>query len=257
MSTIDHDELVRRSFEQQTALFTGPDSLFAPRPGSNLTWLEPLDPDAIVLDVACGAAHLSEEIAPRVRQVVGIDLTPALLALGADRVRASGVANVLLQEGNANALPFVDGSFDIVVCRSSMHHFADYEQPLREMARVCRPSGRVVILDMIAPNAEVRHEFDAVHRTIDPSHVAVLLEAELAELVARTVGPLTHGATSTSPPIPVGMMLTDASDRAAALGRLEAELAGGTKTGLEPVATDDGLVVSFTTTVVHAEVAGN
>jgi SAM-dependent methyltransferase len=256
MSTIDHDELVRRSFEQQTALFSGPDSLFAARPGSTLAWLEPLDADAIVLDVACGAAHLSEEIAPRVRQVVGIDLTPALLALGADRVRASGVANVLLQEGNANALPFVDGSFDVVVCRSSMHHFADYEQPLREMARVCRPSGRVVIMDMVAPSGEVREEFDAVHRTIDPSHAAVLLEAELAELVTRVVGPLTHGATTTTPPIPVEAMLTDASDRAAALARLETELAGGTPTGLDPVATADGLSVTFTSTVVHAQVPG-
>jgi SAM-dependent methyltransferase len=257
MSTIDHDEVVRRSFEQQTALFSGPDSLFAPRPGSTLSWVEPLRTDDIVLDVACGAAHLSEQIAPHVRQVVGIDLTPALLALGADRLVETGTTNVLLQEGNANALPFVDGSFDVVVCRSSMHHFADYEQPLREMARVCRPSGRVVILDMVAPSADVREEFDALHRSIDPSHVAVLLEPELAELVARIVGPLTHGETSTSPAIPVELMLTDASDRATALGRLEAELAGRTVTGLAPAATDDGLVVTFTTTVVHATVAAH
>jgi ubiquinone/menaquinone biosynthesis C-methylase UbiE len=150
----------------------------------------------------------------------------------------------------------VDDSFDVVVCRSTMHHFADYEQPLREMARVCRLGGRVAIVDMIAQNAEVRHDFDAVHRTIDPSHVAVLLEGELAELVARVVGPLTHGATSTSPPIPVELMLTDASDRATAMARLEGELAGGTSTVFNPVATDDGMVVTFTTTVVHATVAG-
>ena len=49
-------------------------------------------------------------------------------------------------------------------------------------------------------------------------------------------------------------MLTDASDRTAAMERLEAELGGGTRTGLEPAATDDGMVVSFTTTVVHAEI---
>src|SRR5437588_3235170 len=123
----EHDEVVRRSFERQVPLFSGPDSPFASRSG-NLAWVEPLDADMIVLDVACGAGHASESIAPRVRQVVGIDLTPALLATGAERLRDQGVSNILLQEGNAEALPFVDESFDVVFCRSSLHHFGDPHQ---------------------------------------------------------------------------------------------------------------------------------
>src|SRR6476646_10784499 len=104
-----HDDVVRRSFEQQVGLFVGDDSPFARRPASTLAWLEPLDAGMVVLDVACGAAHASEVAAPRVRQVVGVELTPALLAIGADRLRAAGIDNVLLQEGHAAALPFVDG----------------------------------------------------------------------------------------------------------------------------------------------------
>src|SRR5256714_10925133 len=114
-----HDDVVRRSFEQQVGLFVGDDSPFARRPASTLAWLEPLDAGMVVLDVACGAAHAAEVAAPHVRQVVGIDLTRALLELGARRLAEQGVTNVLLQEANAESLPFVDESFDLVCCRSS------------------------------------------------------------------------------------------------------------------------------------------
>ena len=123
MSAHEHDAVVRRSFEQQVGIFAGEHSPFARRPHSPLAWLEPLEPDMIVLDVACGAGHVAEQVAPHVRQVVGIDLTPSLLELGAERLREAGITNVLLQESNAAELPFLDASFDLVVCRGAMHHF--------------------------------------------------------------------------------------------------------------------------------------
>jgi ubiquinone/menaquinone biosynthesis C-methylase UbiE len=252
VNTGDHDHVVRRSFEKQTGLFVGDDSPFARRPASALAWLEPLDPDMIVLDVACGAAHAAEQAAPHVRQVVGIDLTPALLELGADRLRDAGITNVLLQEGNATELPFVDNSFDLVVCRGALHHFMDPGGAVAEMARVCRPGGRVVAADMVAPNAEVRGAFDDLHRCLDPSHAGVLLEAELAELLRAKVGPLAYGETSEPFLIPVDSILTDAADRDAVARALESELAGGTATGFEPVLEDGQTLVSFTNTVVHA-----
>ncbi|MDQ1508483.1 MAG: hypothetical protein QOG50_327 [Actinomycetota bacterium] len=251
MNAQDHDDITRKSFEQQVGLFVGADSPFARRPASTRAWLEPLDTDMIVLDVACGAAHASEVAAPHVRQVIGVDLTPALLAIGADRLRAAGITNVLLQEGHAAALPFVDASFDLVFCRTALHHFPHPEQCVAEMARVCRPGGRVVVSDMIAPSAEVRDAFDDLHRRIDPSHARALLEAEIAELLGRAVGPLTYGETG-SGRLPIDVMLTDASDREAALTALRRDLDGRDPTGFDPVVTDDGIVVSFTGTVVHA-----
>jgi SAM-dependent methyltransferase len=207
----------------------------------------------IVLDVACGAAHAAEQAAPRVRQVIGIDLTPALLELGAARLREAGVTNVLLQEGNAAALPFLDASFDLVMCRGSLHHFAQPEAAVAETARVCKPGGRVVVADMVAPDADVREAFDALHRSLDPSHAGVLLEAELADLLRSTVGPLTYGETSDPFTIPVEHILTDAADRDAVTSALRAELAGGPATGFEPVVEDGQTLVSFTNTVVHAQ----
>lgn len=252
MSASEHDAVVRSSFEKQTSIFGGEHSPFARRPHSPLAWLEPLEPDMIVLDVACGAGHVAEQLAPHVRQVVGIDLTPALLELGAERVREAGITNVLLQEGNAAELPFLDASFDLVVCRGAMHHFLHPEQPIAEMARVCRPDGRVVVSDMVATSAEARERFDQVHRNLDPSHARTLLEAELADLLRSTVGPIAYGETTDPFKIPVEHILTDAADRDAVTSALRAELAGGDTTGFDPVADGDQILVSFTSTVVHA-----
>jgi len=252
MSASGHDAIVRSSFEKQTALFAGEDALFARRSSSALAWLEPLDPEMIVLDVACGAAHAAEKVAPHVRQVVGLDLTRALLELGADRLRDAGITNVLLQEGSAAELPFLDASFDLVACRAALHHVPDPRVVVAEMARVCRPGGRVVAVDMVAPSAEVREAFDALHRRIDPSHAGVLLEGELAELLHSKVGPLTYGETSDPFTLPVDHILTDAADRDAVTSALQAELAGGPATGFDPVLDDGQTLVSFTNTVVHA-----
>ena len=153
----EHNELVRRSFERQVPLFSGPDSPFALRAAGSLSWIEPLDPDMIVLDVACGAAHATEPVAPRVRQVVGIDLTGGCSYESAPhRLRDNGIGNVLLQAGNAESLPFIDESFDIVFCRSSLHHFDDPQRAVSEMVRVCRSGGRIVLFDLVAPASESR-----------------------------------------------------------------------------------------------------
>ena len=252
MTETSHDAVTRQSFERQRGLFEGDDSPFARRAASDVAWLEPLEPEMIVLDVACGAAHAAEQAAPHVRQVVGVDLTPALLEVAAERFATTGVANVLLQEGNAAALPFVDASFDLVMCRTAVHHFERPERPIAEMARVCKPGGRVVIADMVAPGADVRDAFDDVHRRVDPSHAGCLLEAELAGLVTETVGPLVYGETSVPFTIPIDAILTEVADRDAVMVALESELAGGPATGFDPVAEDDQVLVSFPITVVHA-----
>jgi ubiquinone/menaquinone biosynthesis C-methylase UbiE len=252
MTDTEHDAITRHSFERQRGLFEGEESPFARRAAGTLAWLEPLDPEMIVLDVACGAAHTAEQAAPHVRQVVGVDLTPALLEVAAERFATAGVTNVLLQEGNAAALPFVDASFDLVMCRTAVHHFEYPERPVAEMARVCKPGGRVVVADMVAPGAAVRDAFDDVHRRIDPSHAGCLLESELAALVTDAVGPLVYGETSVPFTIPIDAILTEVADRAAVVAALEAELAGGPATGFDPVAENGKVLVSFPITVVHA-----
>ena len=246
-----HDEVVRSSFERQVHLFSGPDSPFARRSPGPFTWIEPLDSGMVVLDVACGAAHAAQQVAGQVRLVVGIDLTPALLDVGAKRLRDSGIHNILLQEGNAEALPFVDESFDIVFCRSSLHHFAEPERAVAEMARVCRHSGRIVLLDIVPPEERVRERFDHVHRLLDPSHVRSFLESELADLLGG-IDSLSYADTFTLR-LPVDVAVTDQSDRDEILRLLRAELdTSGPPTGFDPTEEDRQFIVSFTTCVMHA-----
>jgi len=249
--------LTRRSFEHQAGLFSGSGSVFGRSFLSVLEWLEPLSPDWIALDVACGAAHVAQEVAPRVRQVVGVDLTPALLSLAAARLAAAGIRNVLLQQGDAAAMPFIDGAFDLVVCRAALHHFSDPAVQLAEMARVCRPGGRVVVSDMLAPGTADWAAFDALHRTIDPSHARCLLDAEMSALMTTHVGTVTQrtepGLTYT---LPVEAFLTGAGRPDAALAALRAELAGGPRTGFRPADTGAGITVTFDRAIMTSSRAG-
>lgn len=249
-----HNDTVRRSFTNQLGLFQGEDSLFATQREMTRAYLGEVSPDDVVLDVACGAGHAAEAAAPFVRQVVGIDLTRALLDEGRDRLARAGIGNVLLQEGDAASMPFVDASFDLVACRSSLHHFADPREQVREMARVCRPTGRVVISDMVAPEAGVRARYDELHRLIDPSHTALLLDDELVRLVEEEVGPVTRHESLERIPLPLDLFLTAQSDATAVIAALEAELAGGPTTGFRPSREEGRLVAGIRTTVVHATV---
>jgi len=248
MTAPSHEDVVRESFRRQVGLFTGPDSPFARREGA-LGWLGDVDPDTVVLEVACGAAHVAESIAHAVRQVVGIDLTRELLDLGAARLREAGVRNVVLQEGNGEALPFVDDQFDVVCCRTSLHHFADPTAAVQEMVRVAKPGGRVVVLDLVPPSSDVRERYDELHRALDPSHRAVLLEQELAEMFPPGVS-LTYGDT-VSLRLPLSVSVTEQSDEAEVVEALRAELDGGPPTGFEPSDDDGDLVVTFLMCTVH------
>jgi ubiquinone/menaquinone biosynthesis C-methylase UbiE len=246
-----HNDLVRRSFGRQVEVFSKPDSPFAARADAT-SWLGALAPDLVVLEVACGAAHLAESTAPHVGQVVAIDLTPELLALAADRLRGAGIGNVLLQQGDAEALPFVDDSFDLVYCRASLHHMLNPSRAAAEMVRVCRPGGRVVISDLIAPSPDLRHAFDQTHRLLDPSHVRAFLDDELAHVFPE--GVTVTAAPGTTSRLPVTIAVTPLSEPDLVMDRLRHEMAGGPPTGFEPAADDGTVVVSFTTTVVQATV---
>ncbi len=138
-------------------------------------------PSDHILDVGCGSGQFAVTIAPRVKHITGIDLTPAML----DKARAhqlqAGLANITWIEGDSVALPAPDGSFDIVVSRSMFHHAADPAATLAEMRRCCREGGRIAVMDLTpAPGKEAA--FDAIEILRDPSHNRALTAAELRGL---------------------------------------------------------------------------
>jgi ubiquinone/menaquinone biosynthesis C-methylase UbiE len=136
-----------------------------------------------VLDVACGGGIVVCGFAPHVKHATGIDMTPAMLDRAKLIAAEKGIANVTWDRGDVTALPYADGAFDIVVTRFSMHHFLDPIGVLREMARVCAPEGRVVVVDMYASDEPTKAtEWNRAEKLRDPSHVRCLTLGELRAL---------------------------------------------------------------------------
>ncbi|HEV2445016.1 MAG TPA: methyltransferase domain-containing protein [Candidatus Sulfopaludibacter sp.] len=140
-------------------------------------------PGDTVLDVACGPGLLACAFARVARHVTGIDLTPAMLEQARALQRQQGLENLTWQEGDVLPLPYADASFSIVSSRFAFHHFLDPLAVLKEMRRVCRPGGRVVVADS-APAANKADAFNRMERLRDPSHVRALSPQELRGLFA-------------------------------------------------------------------------
>src|SRR5690554_3408915 len=104
-----------------------------------------LEPGMSLLDVGCGPGTVTIDLASRVARAVGIDRAPSVLA--AAREAAAGTANVEFLEGDAYALPFADGSFDVVYAHQVLQHLKDPVAALREMRRVAKPGGYVAVRD--------------------------------------------------------------------------------------------------------------
>src|SRR5579863_267092 len=136
-----------------------------------------------VLDVACGPGLLACAFARVTRHVTGVDLTPAMLEQARALQRQQGLENLTWQEGDVLPLPYADHSFSIVSTRFAFHHFLDPLAVLKEMRRVCRPGGRVVVADS-APAADKADAFNRMERLRDPSHVRAMPLEELRALFA-------------------------------------------------------------------------
>src|SRR5207247_8094692 len=105
--------------------------------------------------------------------------------------RKQGLENLTWQEGNVPPLPYADSSFSIVSTRFAFHHFLDPLAVLKEMRRVCRPGGRVVVADT-APALSTGDAFNRMEQLRDPSHVRALSPEELLHLFAYASLPEHH-----------------------------------------------------------------
>ena len=135
--------------------------------------------DERALDVGTGAGALALALAPIVREVVGVDRVPELLALARERAPA----NVTFVEGDAEHLPFDDGSFDLAGTLRTLHHVPRPELVLAELVRVTRPGGRLLVVDQIAPVDPLDAiAVDRFERARDPGHTRLLPDIDLRQL---------------------------------------------------------------------------
>jgi len=107
-----------------------------------------------VLDVACGTGDMVVELMKHGCEVTGIDLSEEMLAIARQKVPSAAV-----RVANAEALPFADGEFDAVTCAFGVRNFVHLEAGLREMLRVLKPGGKLVILELATPDSPLIKSF--------------------------------------------------------------------------------------------------
>jgi ubiquinone/menaquinone biosynthesis C-methylase UbiE len=126
-----------------------------------------------VLDLGCGAGHVSYALSRGgARRVTAYDPSSEMLAVVAREAAARGDKAIETCVGGAEILPFESNTFDIVVTRYSAHHWANVPRALAECARVISSDGRLIVIDVVAPE---RPLFDTSLQVIeflrDASHV--------------------------------------------------------------------------------------
>lgn len=127
---------------------------------------------ARVLDLGCGGGHVAYCAAPLVAEVIACDLLPAMLAAVEKEAARRGLANIRTEAAPAEALPFTDASFDMVLCRLTAHHWRDWEAGLHEARRVIKPAGVAIFTDTVAPaDPLVDTHLQTVELLRDTSHV--------------------------------------------------------------------------------------
>ena len=125
-----------------------------------------LRPGQRVLDVACGNGNASLAAARRFCDVSSIDYVPALLEQGRERAKAEGLA-VDFSEGDAEAIPFPDASFDVVLSTLGAMFAPDQEKAAGELLRVCKPGGRIGMANWV-PNSYVGDLFRTIGKYVSP-----------------------------------------------------------------------------------------
>lgn len=143
-------------------------------------------PQAQVLDLGCGAGHASFVAAEKVAKVTAYDLSSQMLEVVAQAAQDKGLNNIATCQGYAESLPFDDARFDVVISRYSAHHWHDVGQALREVKRVLKAGGTLIIMDIMSPGHPVRDIWlQTVEALRDTSHVRNYSSGEWLALAAE------------------------------------------------------------------------
>lgn len=162
------------------------------------TLLAVLPGDRLVADLGCGTGEAVATLAPVVRRAIGVDREPGMIE--AARSRCEGLSNVDLRLGDLDALPLADGEVDAALVMLVLHHAPDPSAALREAARVVRPGGRLVLLDMVAHD-RVEWAASMGHAQLGFAPEGVASLARDAGVLVRSLRELPAGAELLGPPL--------------------------------------------------------
>lgn len=126
-----------------------------------------------ILDIACGTGIITCEFAKYAKIVVGLDITKDMIAQAVIIQNENSLTNMKFDLGTVENLPYENDSFDIVFTRYSFHHFLDTKKVFEEMLRVCKPNGKIIVVD-VAIEEKYAHAYNNMERLRDPSHTKAL-----------------------------------------------------------------------------------
>lgn len=144
-----------------------------------------------VADLGCGSAAIARELAPFVERIIGIDNSPAMLSAARQRTKDSD--NIDLKEGSLTALPIGDAQVNATLCVIVLSYIDEAQAAINEMARVLKPGGKAIIVDLLA------HNRDPFRRQMGMVHSGFATDA-LSEMF--TAAGLTHAYCRPLPPSP-------------------------------------------------------
>ncbi len=126
-----------------------------------------------VLDLGTGTGFTAFAMAADAARVIAADLTPEMLRQTQRLARERKLDTKLeCTQAAAESLPFADNAIPVITCRYASHHFHDLPRALRELARVTQPRGRLVLCDVVAPEAAGMVELmNQMEQLRDPTHV--------------------------------------------------------------------------------------
>jgi ubiquinone/menaquinone biosynthesis C-methylase UbiE len=176
-----HDESIRDQFTRQAVPFSTAAEIRSDEVLARIVQMADAGPLDTVLDVACGPGLLACAFARVTKHVTGIDVTPKMLEQAEALQLQLGLDNVTWHEGKVPPLPYPDAGFSIVSTRFAFHHILEPLGVLEEMRRVCRPGGRIVVVDS-APAPAKADAFNRMERLRDPSHVRAMTPDQLLAL---------------------------------------------------------------------------
>lgn len=182
---MDYTERARERFGPRAADYrnsplhaSGPDLTML------IEWLDPQSAER-ALDVATGGGHVALALARCGVDVDACDITPEMLD-AARGLLADNDCTARFIVAEAGALPYEDGTFDIVTCRIAAHHFPDAQVFFNEVARVLRPGGRLGFQDQTLPSEGPSAVLtDVFERTRDSSHNQAYNEVGWKTLIER------------------------------------------------------------------------
>jgi ArsR family transcriptional regulator len=151
-------------------------------------------PPVEVVDIACGEGYLSVESAQWARRVVGIDRSAQMLKRAKALAERRGVKNIAWKRGDMEKLPIENASADVALLSQALHHAPNPRRALAEAARVLRPGGRVLVLDLREHDQEwVRDRVGDRWLGFSDEHLEQLLTGAGLKEVAVRVGSRSPG----------------------------------------------------------------